>query len=204
VIALLFISFLLNRGPQWPQIPPAEHHYVFREAEDPQIDLAINDLKGMPAYRLECHDPSYVDDGFDYSGIFQCRLVAIGTARDHRAHWDLLSDDPKPTRDWQSRGRFLPEHFAAGCAEVPDYGNRRTFGLRRMTIVLEAARTISPEGIPLVKLDVQVRQDKKTKEWYTALPDKTNPLFIAGNGNELAQKCEFWVPQRERESKPTE
>jgi hypothetical protein len=121
----------------WPPVRPLTKEYRFSDGQSATIDQPIVGSQGAPLYRLICRTWSTTESNneFDYSGDFECRLVAV-PALDWRDGWNLLSDEPRPSRDWEHRGRFLVQEFQGECLRYPGYGARRAFHLRGMELVL--------------------------------------------------------------------
>jgi hypothetical protein len=70
---------------------------------------------------------------FDWSGDFECRLTSLYS---HDSFSTLFADNPRVTRDWDTRARFLAEELIGSCASYPEHGALRHFRLRGMTITL--------------------------------------------------------------------
>ncbi len=101
-------------------------------SDTPAVDY-IRDLKGGPIYKLECHNGNYNDQSeMNFSGKFQCALFALEEGK--TASWNLLADRTQQDSDWRNRGRMLSEQISGPCSKWPEYGARRVFLLRGMSI----------------------------------------------------------------------
>jgi hypothetical protein len=118
---------------KWPVITPHHHVYEFSDARTARVDFELKDDTGKVLYQLQCRSGSIDERDFVFSGDFECRLVPI---YEPTTYSTLLTDDPKQSRDWQSRGRFLVPELLGTCGRHPDYGLRRQFRLRGMLLVL--------------------------------------------------------------------
>jgi len=120
----------------WPVINPVKKTFHFIDHHEMGAKLRIVGIDGTPLYQLECYLNAYdrEDRDFNYSGNFECRLTSLYSKDRYST---LLTDQIHPTRDWQSRGRFLLEEITGKCAEYPDYGRVRHFRLRGMNLTLE-------------------------------------------------------------------
>lgn len=113
--------------------PPSS--VVFRVSPDHETFTATLAAAGeAPRWRVMCGaDGQGVDVWGEerFSGLVQCALYDLqdGTNEDLFA---TLSQD----RSWQSRGRFVVDHLAPGCAQTPDWGAYRTFRLRGHVVSL--------------------------------------------------------------------
>lgn len=124
-----------NGSRAWPAVAPVERHFDFPDAGVAALSLALRGQDGRPLYRLECHTWLHEKDpDFDYSGDFECRLTSTYSKERYST---LLTDDPKQSRDWQSRGRFLVPEIVEKCGAYPEYGRIRTFRLRGARLRLE-------------------------------------------------------------------
>ena len=122
---------------KWPEILPIMKTIHFVDHQEGAARLKVVGKNSTPLYLLECYLNAYdhEDRNFDYSGDFECRFTSLYD--DSHGHSTLLIEDPYPTRDWQSRGRFLIEELKGKCAEYPEYGRIRHFRLRGMNLMLE-------------------------------------------------------------------
>jgi hypothetical protein len=134
----------------WPRIAPARVEFRFSGgAAEPALALELFDREATPVYRLVCHTSHFeADREFSYSGDWECRLVPLN---DKTPFSTLLTDDPKQSRDWQSRARFLVPELLGACGEWPDYGRVRSFSLRgmRLTLTVSGVEVApNPAGAP--------------------------------------------------------
>lgn len=136
VVVFFLVGLLAAPGlaqtKSWPEIAPLEATVYFADASKAAILFKILDLKGKPLYILQCYNwRSSRDPDFDYSGDFECRLTSTYSQETHST---LLTDNPRQSRDWQSRARVLAEELVGDCANYPEYGRARHFRLRKMRI----------------------------------------------------------------------
>lgn len=129
-------AFSEESKSSWPAIQSATKSFHFVDHRDTGIQMKINSTDGTPLYLLECYLNAYdhEDPNFDYSGDFECRLSSLYSKEKYST---LLTEEKHPTRDWQSRGRFLLEELQGKCSEYPEYGRLRHFKLRGMDLTLE-------------------------------------------------------------------
>jgi hypothetical protein len=135
--ASLLAGLLASASPAWPPVAPVHQEFVFVDGPNARVDLPIEDPSGRVLYSIECRTwlSGEGQTEFDYSGDFECRLVA--TVPDStRSSWNLLSDVAKPTRDWEHRGRFLYQQFVGECLSYPGWEPRREFVLRGFRLTL--------------------------------------------------------------------
>jgi hypothetical protein len=135
--ASLLPGLVATATPAWPLVQPVHEEFTAADGPNARVDLPIKDRRGRVLYRLECRTWLSGDGQteFDYSGDFECRLVA--TVPDStRSSWNLLSDVAKPTRDWEHRGRFLHQQLVGECLSYPGWEPRREFRLRGFRLTL--------------------------------------------------------------------
>ncbi len=120
----------------WPVIEPVKKTFHFVDRHNTEAKLKIVGTDGTPLYLLECYLNAYdyEDRDFDYSGDFECRLTSLYSKE---VYSTLLTEEQHPTRDWESRGRFLIKELMGRCAQYPEYGRLRHFTLRGMNLALE-------------------------------------------------------------------
>src|SRR3972149_7744462 len=104
-MVLMWMSTNVAQVPSWPVVNPLSRTFDIRDAAYASVTVRINGVGGMPLYRVDCRTFRFEDDReFAYSGDFECRLVPLYTVTSHST---LFTAMPHPTRDWQSRARFL-------------------------------------------------------------------------------------------------
>src|SRR5579883_481197 len=87
---------------RYPAVMALERKFSVSDVRKADISLSIKSVDGMPLYKLQCHSAGYRgDEGFDYSGDFECRLTSAG---DRDIYSTLLTEDIHQSRDWESRG----------------------------------------------------------------------------------------------------
>src|SRR5215831_15706624 len=140
VFVFVIASWLLtNAGDStWPVMRDVHKVFDFPDARTAAVELDLVDEGGRAVYRLECHSWAFGlhqrNPVFDYSGDFECRLSPL---YEPTRYSTLLTDDPHPTADWESRARFLVPELMGACADYPEYGRLRMFRLRGMRLTLE-------------------------------------------------------------------
>ncbi|MBF0559300.1 MAG: hypothetical protein HQL08_11030 [Nitrospirae bacterium] len=129
----------------WPIIKPFEENFEFNNASTASVVAVIVGSDDRPLYKVECHTDNYEGDpDFDYSGDFECRLTSLYSIETYST---LLTDNPKQSRDWESRGRFLVQEIIGECADYPEYGLVRHFRLRGMEITLTIKKPVFGKAI---------------------------------------------------------
>jgi hypothetical protein len=129
----------------WPTTLEIHKTYSFTDAGKAEARLEILGVKGNLLYLLECHAAGYEGDPeFDYSGDFECRLKST-TGKDRYS--TLLTENPKQTRDWESRGRAFVEELFGKCGDYPEYGKVRHFKLRRMRITFTFSNVVVRDNL---------------------------------------------------------
>jgi len=117
--------------------------YRFPKAQEAALWLPIFDERGRTSYYLSCSSPSgWVPEfpierySYDPSGDFDCHLESALDAE--CAIGPLFRDRTLAgEKDWSTRSRFFAREVTGACASYPDYGRRREFELRGMTVQLE-------------------------------------------------------------------
>lgn len=128
-----------------------------QDVKKANIVTYINSAEGKALYKLQCHSAGYVGDpDFDYSGDFECRLSIVDN--NNNTYSTLLTENLNQTRDWESRARFFATDLRGACAHVPQFGTKRSFELRGMTLTLHITHATFTNGGVLrsLKLTVQV------------------------------------------------
>ena len=124
-------------------IQPLQEKHTFSHAAgdtDTPFLIFIRDAKGVPAYKLECHNGNYDDkSGYNFSGVFQCALFAV--KGNTQATGNLLAARTKDeeSTDWWNRGRLLSSQLRGECLYYPEYSTVRHFKLRGMLITFRFA-----------------------------------------------------------------
>lgn len=132
LLTLIFLSRLSLAGA-WPMVKSTGNTVEF-VGDDVNYFLPINDKNGKLQYRLECHNYDYEgDEDFNFSGDFECRLSSVNQ---QERYSNLLTYTQKQTADWENRGLFYTAHFSSHCKSNRDWGKRRVFMMRGMTIEL--------------------------------------------------------------------
>jgi hypothetical protein len=130
------ICFGQSKTP-WPQVQSLVREWQIPDvsatgSDTPALEY-IRDLNGRPIYKLECHNGNYSDQSeMNFSGKFQCALFALEDGKTES--WNLLADRTEQDSDWGNRGRMLSEQLSGACLKWPEYGARRAFLLRGMSV----------------------------------------------------------------------
>jgi len=167
-------SFAQNAN-HYLSIKPVTKVFVVDNVESANVHLTIATAAGAPAYVLQCHAASYSQDrDFAYSGEFECRLSSVNMADQYST---LFTEDDHQSRDWESRARFFARSLTGACADIPDFGARRSFRLRNMQITLQVSNALlAPDGtLRGLTLRVEVARDVAAKREIAApvpFPDK--------------------------------
>jgi hypothetical protein len=173
------VAALRPKANYWPTVVPIERTYFFANASEAAVDLQLVGTDGTPLYQLSCRPGGdETNQSFDYSGDFECRLVALYWQDSYST---LLTEDPFQERDWQSRARFFAKDLVGSCASYPEYGAVRTFRLRGIKIVFRLDKILlrwqaQGELKPILQsfgFHVRVEQDP------TALSAIAEPVPIA-------------------------
>jgi hypothetical protein len=192
----LFLASILPCAAQarWPQPLPLEADIFYPDGRTAALKVIIFVASGRPGYVIACHTLAFAetDLDFSYSGDFECRLNSTERAADFGVS-TLLTDNPRPTRDWESRGRFLLDEVIDACGDYPEYGRLRHFKLRGMQIGLEVS-DLDPvehprDGVSKFKsfrFKVQVTPDATATSSIAERPAYLDPLQPTSAGASLA------------------
>jgi hypothetical protein len=160
ILVMTIASLSLAQTNNWPAVEPLHEKQTFADAAsdaDTPFLAFIKDVKGVPAYKLECHNGNYDENsGYNFSGTFQCALFAV--SGDRRRTWNLLavSNKDEQSTDWWNRGRMLSNQLRGECLAYPEYSTLRHFKLRGMLVTLqftdiEWSTTKDQQGNPLLE-----------------------------------------------------
>ena len=134
MLSLFSGSLGLAEKEIWPEVVPLQKSVYFADAHRAEAKFTVTGTDETPLYLIECHTWEYEGDrDFDYSGDFECRLKSLYSKDTYST---LFTDNPKQSRDWESRARFLAEELVGKCGDYPEYGRVRHFRLRGMKITL--------------------------------------------------------------------
>ena len=162
VMWLLLQSFSLLTGVgQWPALRPFTKTIQFPDAASAAVVLPLMNARGDPLYTLSCYGAkasANSDDAFIYDGDFECRLV---DASGKSSYSTLLTENPKQSRDWESRARFFAAELRGICGSVPEFGRHRTFLLRgfQLTLTITEPRFSHASQLESLTLTVSVQND---------------------------------------------
>jgi hypothetical protein len=184
------LTSVVEAGSNWPVVAPLNEVFRFSDARTAEVGLWLQGVDGSKLYRLECHPWLYEKDrDFNYSGDFECRLTS---ASPKESYSTLLTDNPKQSRDWESRGRFLVPELVGECGGYPQYGRVRTFRLRGMQLRLEIKEiklrhstdnaTKGPLALESFTLSVAVHSDPNARSQIAEPAKVTAPPPACGAG----------------------
>jgi hypothetical protein len=91
----------------WPPITEFHEKIHFDTTMSRKFKGTIFSSSGIPLYILDARIPSDSDpdEGYDYSGGFDCRLYSV--RRNDDGYPTLLQNVRNATADWETDGRFL-------------------------------------------------------------------------------------------------
>jgi hypothetical protein len=209
IVTLIFIGIVLflsvgycnaEKEKKWPVVAKLEKSVYFEDAHKAEAKFTIVGDDGKPLYLIECHTWEYEKDpDFDYSGDFECRLTSLYSPNYYST---LFTYNPKATRDWESRARFLVEELQGKCGDYPEYGRVRHFRLRGMKITLSindlkikanadhAIKKESPQ-IQSFRFDLLVEPDPAAlSEIAEPVPYAEPPRVHPEDKNDMSRNCE--------------
>lgn len=163
LLLLIFVLTLSATAQQWPKVAPFERRITIADVSKDIVQIDIRRQDGPTAYQLQCASPQSAKRhrllDFDWSGDFECRLWSPSDSR----YATLLTYDPNPERDWESRGRFFLEELEMPCGDYPEWGRTRTFRLRGLELTLQImgfARVAEGySGNPITSLVLKIKVD---------------------------------------------
>jgi hypothetical protein len=184
---------------QWPPVAPTSVVVFFASGKDASLGLEIKHAgDGSTLYVLDCHTFAFEDPDFNYSGDFECRLR---TASGDAGPLGTLLADRRSERDWDSRGRFLREEVEGDCGRHPDYGLRRRFRLRGMSLTIAMSDLTLVTRRPAASDDalvpafrsfrvrVDVKRDDAATSEIAEVPPARNPLRPGDSPGTFRRDC---------------
>ncbi len=188
--AVMFVS--LNSvcfGQSWPTIEPISGEVVFSDPSKAMLKIDIIDIHQKPMYSLDCQSGDLEDENFNFSGLFQCRLVSKYSKENVSS---LLVESIPQTADWEGRSRFLLNQVVGQCALMPDWGAERTFLLRRMRIMLGVRDVALTGNIPnpnvkAFKFTYKIMPDDSALSAITQKSQISEPWWFASGDNCLQE-----------------
>ena len=169
LLGAMAASGLPAQTKKWPIVQPLHESHTLADPSgdaDTHLLVFIRDAKGVPVYKLECHNGNYEDDSeISFSGDFQCALFGVNATT-----WNLLAVNNKDERstDWFNRGRMLSAQLRGACTGYSEYESLRHFKLRGMLI------TFKFSGLEWGKLDNQNNPElTKFTFDFSVIPDKS-------------------------------
>lgn len=146
----------------YPQVAPYRQTIHIVEVSDAAIHVFIRSPAGQKLYELTCRSAGNPIAGFDFSGDFECRLMPL---YGHTRFSTLFTEDPKQSRDWESRARFFGQSLKEPCASIDEFGSRRMFRLRGMALTLSIEKPVfdTNGSLKSIDLDIGVRPDPSAR-----------------------------------------
>ena len=191
---------------EWPVVKQLQKRFLFEDASNATVKFDIVGIDGKPLYTIECHTFNYYDPDFDYSGDFECRLKSLYSKE---VYSTLFTDNPKQSRDWQSRGRFLVQEIVGKCADYPEYGRVRHFMLRGMEITLAIRNPKFGENVGVKKgrpelksfeFDIEVKTEPRaTRPIAETVPYVAPPFLNPKDPNDFTLDCETILKKKKKE-----
>ncbi len=169
VVAVWCYAFASDASSKYPLVASFERVIDVPSVQKADVNVILKSVHGRPVYKIECHSANYGSDaGFDYSGDFECRMITIGR---NTKYSTLLTEDPKQSRDWESRARFFAADLQGDCARIPQFGSTRDFKLRGMIVTLQVLQ-------PVIGLN-GVLDSLKLKVSVQPYPSAQRPIAVA-------------------------
>jgi len=134
---------LAESKTQWPSIRELSVTTHFDATAHRIFKQTIFGANGFPLYLLDARIPSDTDpyEGYYYSGIFDCRITAIGEKGADRFA-TLLQNVRNATRDWETDGRFLNTELAGLVGAKSSRVLLQRCKLRGMAITIEIGKVV--------------------------------------------------------------
>jgi hypothetical protein len=101
LISLLLVALSLGSSQgasRWPRIQTLTRSVWIANANasDAGLETAIRGVGGRIVYKIHCHSGYFATVFFEYSGLLQCYVEAVGPPVNSD---NLLDDNPSPTSD---------------------------------------------------------------------------------------------------------
>jgi hypothetical protein len=119
----------------WPLITEFHEKFHFDAVISRKFKRTILSSSGTPLYILDARIPSDgdPDEGYDYSGVFDCRLYSIRGNDD--GYPTLFQNVRNATADWETDGRFLSTELGVLVGANPSRVILQRSKMRGMAIV---------------------------------------------------------------------
>jgi len=120
--------------PKWPAVKAFRKRFFFPETKKARLNLIIRGADGQKLYRLHCNGASTLEsEDADAWADFSCHLHSLYS----KDHVESLLIETQSGFEAQSRGEFWSGELIGQCAEYPEWGRVRNFGLRGMRLTVE-------------------------------------------------------------------
>lgn len=159
---------------EWPAVLPAKVMSETSEMEGFGVSLPLVDASGKQLYVIHCRDGSHnaVDgENYSYSGLLNCALFDASSKGD-----SLLQDDDAAS-DWDTRARFRAEHLSATNAPTPEWGSKRIFTLRGMTLTM-VLQEVDSETSTKYRFDLEVVPNEVACSASPQRPSSSKPVWF--------------------------
>lgn len=194
VLGAFSVGVLPAQATNWPMIQTAHERQTFiypnsvdpgKSGPDTPMLLFVKDARGVPIYKVECHNGEYNDASeIVFSGDFHCAMFSI-------KHTKLLSGNLlaantrfEQSTDYTNRGRMVKGHLREPCASSPAYGRVRRIQLRGMVVTIQfidlvwsASRREDDPQFKRLTVDLSVVPDTSSRTAEAApVPDDRDSL----------------------------
>jgi hypothetical protein len=126
----------------WPPITEFHEKIHFDTTISRKFKRTVFSSSGAPLYILDARIPSNSDpdEGYDYSGIFDCRLYSVRGNDD--GYPTLLQNVRNATADWETDGRFLSTELAGLVDANPSRVILQRSKMRGMAMEIEVGSVV--------------------------------------------------------------
>jgi hypothetical protein len=126
----------------WPPITEFHEKIHFDTMVSRKFKRTIFSSSGTPLYVLDARIPSDSDpdEGYDYSGVFDCRLYSVRGNDD--GYPTLLQNVRNATADWETDGRFLSTELAGLAGANPSRVILQRSKMHGMAIEIEVGSVV--------------------------------------------------------------
>jgi hypothetical protein len=160
-VPLLLAATLAQTAPLSADVRPVTRSFhVDLRARVVSFELQLRSADGTRSYLFWC------EGGTDFAGLNALAerhqtnpagaLMCVLNAGAARAEGSLLADADEPP--WSSRAMFRAEQLEPGCADDPDFGQRRVFRTPGLLLTLAATHVrTDAKGVRFFTLDVTIQ-----------------------------------------------
>ena len=192
---LVFLILIVLQSPciasNWPDVKSSSDSELFNIPERARYSTFIKGVDGKDIYYLSCQSGEMEEtNDFNYSGLFQCRLISLYSKEQIST---LLIEDMDQTADWEGRSRFFLDHVVGDCALTPDWGTKRAFKLRKMLLVLSIddvslTGTIASPDLKAFRFSYSVKPDKRALSSIAKPSPVPKPRWFDGEEKECVRQ----------------